>query len=153
MSQLIQYTCRACGTRLSDERSCEACEAFKARYLSVETIESEDEPDLLATADEAVSMLRGIGRRLAAELREKPKYDANLARAAQVLAKATACLLDSVRKLQESGEDVLASLSVTERTSLIVEWLAELPPTVRANALKKIGVYVPSDPKPRITLS
>lgn len=109
------------------------CRDFKTRWLAVQGqgADDVDEPDLIATSEELVSLLRWNIRQLKAQTRATKTYDPDLGRQVQALVKSANGLLDSVRKLQEQGSEVLRSMSLTEKADLVRSFLEDLPEALR----------------------
>lgn len=122
---------------LLDERACDFCRTFKTRYLAVEGQAADDEPDLVATAEELVSLVRWNIRMLKAKTKGKGDYDPDIGRQVQALVKSANGLLDSVRKIQEQGQDALRNMGLTEKVALVQEFLDELPAMLREKILAK----------------
>lgn len=115
------------------------CRDFKTRVLSVRgAAVEEDEPDLVATAEELIVLLRWNVKQLRRKTKEATDYDPDLGRQIQALAKSANGVLDAVRKLQEQGSEVLRAMTLQEKITLIKEFLGELPEMLRERVIADV---------------
>ena len=127
--------CSKCQNKLTEQKSCVFCDDFKTKYLSVVS----EAPSVSAKVVllKALNAIASDMAKLEFELHQEKRYDPALSSELQKTAKSMTMISDSIRKLEDSGEEE-RDLTFSENLMVFTEYLGEQPPMLQKQAMGKL---------------
>lgn len=127
--------CSKCQNKLTEQKSCVFCDDFKTKYLSVVSeAPSVSAKVVLLKALNAIATDMG---KLEEQLNYSEIYDPALSSELQKTAKSMTMISDSIRKLDDAGEEE-RELTFSENLMVFTEYLGEQPPMLQKQAMGKL---------------
>ena len=132
----MALACRACHININATYGCAICDPVRKQLIVVGEDE-EDSPSLNSTAKEVVNALRAQLRHIKDDLRDKPDEFIATERRLIMLANSLSKVIDSARKIQLDAQNVIETMSFSEKAELFIGWIQELAPAYRVALREK----------------
>lgn len=133
--EYIMLACNKCQNKLTEQKSCVFCDDFKTKYLSVVSeAPTVSAKTVLLKALNAIATDMG---KLEEQLNYSEAYDPALSSELQKTAKSMTMISDSIRKLEDSGEEE-RDLTFSENLMVFEEYLGEQPVMLQKQAMAKL---------------